>query len=629
MFACIFTDKASSEAFQFEESRILNALDPFEVSDKKGSYSNGQFSLYHCVTYNTPESHYESVPQTCARSGLVIACWARIDNRSDLIRELEFDSAELKRLTDPQLILACYLRWGQDCVERLSGDFSFVIYHPGTRELFAARDPLGVKPLYYYLADRQLIVSSGARVFFAISGLKLSPDPGWMARYIVGRSDSYTETPWPTVKKLSPGHTLSYCDQKICLRKYFELVDDAPHVFHRSEDRLRQYKEVLEEVNISRLRSFYPLGSETSGGLDSSTVTGFAARELGRADLHTFGYAFCEDEPSYILETSRYHSVTNNHILTSMGTDEQLQESRMRSVVLLGHPEEHANGSSHDPFYRLCQSLGVRTLLSGFGGDEVVTNAGNLLLSELFDNRKYWALYQNLPGSQWAKPLRYTKTILGNYHRSNSSSRNSRANATWWDLYAVDSRLAKKHSIRDSYIGLTAHDQRPRTINQLILSEKISPSVTTRLENCTLIAAGRRIEYRWPLLDHRLLQTYLSMPSIEKFGGGFGRYLHRRAMVGLVPDKVTWKSSKAMGKTVLPGGYDSRSAGAELSRQYSFLIENLHPVLKGVVDTAKLSSQLPMIEKLDRSKDIVTWMPLYLQQTRIRNLNDWLQHYYH
>ena len=625
MFACIFSNRSSSRLFQTPDSRIIQALDPFKVSDKTGKFADEQAKLYQSLTFNTPESLNEVVPTRCPTSGLVIVSWVRLDNRSELADKLSIDKTMVASLTDPQMILASYRAWGKECVVHLCGDFSFVIYQPDGGLVFAARDSIGVKPFYYQQVGGDLVIASGARVFSALEGLSLQPSTEWLSRYVLGISGSFENSPWPNIKKLAPGHTLQFSDHKVTVCKYHEFIDDAPEVFERSKKNLDEYKDVLEQANVCRLRSLYPIGSETSGGLDSSTVTAYAAkhRNLSEHDIHTFGYAFCEREPSYILETSQFHGLKHNHILTSMGSTTELVESRHRALALIGYPEEHANGSSHDPFYRICEKFEIRTLLSGFGGDEVVTSTGSLLLNELIGQKKYGMLYQNLPGSNWVKPLRFARTLFRN-SQQNGESGLSQLYAQRWPLYSIHSDIGRRFDLREHFVRSAIGDTPFRSINQSILGAGLGTNVPTRLENCTLIAAGRKVEYRWPLLDRRLLQKYLSTPSIEKYGGGYSRYLHRRAMVGLVPDKVTWKVSKAMGQTVLPVGYDSASAGNALSSRYTELLSDLHPALQEIIDVKKLTDQIPMIDNLDRVRDVDTWMILLMQQTQIKNLNDWL-----
>ena len=133
---------------------LLAALTPFDQADVTGSWSNDCAMVVQALTWNTQESRHESTPQICSETKRVIAAWVRLDNRKELCSDLGLD--DIDTLTDPQIILAAHRHWGAGCVERLEGDFSFVIYDADSRQLFCARDSVGAKPLFYYL-DLSLI----------------------------------------------------------------------------------------------------------------------------------------------------------------------------------------------------------------------------------------------------------------------------------------------------------------------------------------------------------------------------------------------------------------------------------------------------------------------------------------
>ena len=128
------------------------------------------------------------------------------------------------------------------------------------------------------------------------------------------------------------------------------------------------------------------------------------------------------------------------------------------------------------------------------------------------------------------------------------------------------------------------------------------PYVPTRLENCTLMAASYGIEYRWPLWDARLVQQYLSTPSIEKHGPrGIGRYLHRRAISGTVPERVAWKPAKDMGNNRVADAAGEKNA-ANLVPDFRRNEANMHPALVELIDRDKWRKQIDRFEKGGVSK---------------------------
>jgi asparagine synthase (glutamine-hydrolysing) len=627
MFAGIFaTGPSIPTGLSTSEGSLTEAINPFEQADVCGAWRDDRALIVQTLTWNTPESKLEQVPYRCATSGRIIAAWARLDNRDELMKKLAIDPTRRSAVTDPMLILAAFNRWGEECPEHLLGDFSFIIHDPNERFVFAARDPLGVRPLYYYDGSDVISFATTAAAFEAIVGLKLTPSTEWVATYLLGLSKSHIDTPWPEVKKLPGGHRLMVrldpISAGVAPQRYFEFRDDSPQAFALTDHWLEEYRAILEESVRCRLRTDYPLGAETSGGLDSSTCLGFAAKlwPAPKLDIHTFGFVHLAEEPDFILETSRMHGLVNNHIHIAADLDIDLDERADRILRVLGYPEEHGNASAHEPFYIECQQYGVRTLLSGFGGDEVVTNPGGLLRRELIDSRRFGALFADMHGPMLLRPLRFARSIQRDRNGSKAPSGLRTALRERWPQTAIHGEVVDRYDLRRRHEEHGSFDEGYRTINSFILGNRLGNSfVPTRLENCTLMAQSRGVDYRWPLLDVRLVQQYLSTPSIEKKAKGMGRYLHRRAIEGVVPAKVQWKVSKDMGSPVSEGRpMNLKTAAAELR-------SNLHPLLEEVLDVDKLSTSASAADDAQVGGRQSKWMELNRQVRKANVLNHWLQ----
>ncbi|NJK41363.1 MAG: hypothetical protein HC934_08430 [Acaryochloridaceae cyanobacterium SU_2_1] len=110
------------------------------------SWLQGSIGLGHCLLWTTPESIHETLP--LQQETLVITADVRLDNRPDLIDQLDLQDPDLSQLTDSQLILAAYQRWGKSCPAYLLGDFAFALWDGKQQQLFCARDHFGVKPFF-------------------------------------------------------------------------------------------------------------------------------------------------------------------------------------------------------------------------------------------------------------------------------------------------------------------------------------------------------------------------------------------------------------------------------------------------------------------------------------------------
>src|SRR3982750_4883546 len=121
--------------------------------DGQGVWNSGAVGLGNCLLRTTPESRNERLPLTDSSSRFVITSDARLDNRDELLLQLGLPANSQQSVTDSELILRAYEKWGQDCPGKLLGDFAFAIWDSVNQALFCARDVFGVKPFYYYLSD--------------------------------------------------------------------------------------------------------------------------------------------------------------------------------------------------------------------------------------------------------------------------------------------------------------------------------------------------------------------------------------------------------------------------------------------------------------------------------------------
>jgi len=121
---------------------MLDAMSYWE-SDDHGIWINGTVAFGHTMLWNTPESKYEHLP--LEKNAYVLTMDARIDNRDELAKELVLPDLPLEKIGDSEFILSAYRKWGEDCPKYLLGDFAFAIWDGNKRQLFCARDHVGIK----------------------------------------------------------------------------------------------------------------------------------------------------------------------------------------------------------------------------------------------------------------------------------------------------------------------------------------------------------------------------------------------------------------------------------------------------------------------------------------------------
>ena len=151
----------------YDQIKKMNDSISHRGKDGSGVWIEGSVALGHQMLHTTQESLLEKLPFKDETSGMVITADARIDNRTELALVLKLENNE--KVPDSTFILKAYQKWGEMCPDKLLGDFAFAIWDPYKKQLFCARDHMGVKPFYYYLSDDALFFATEIKAFFTMN----------------------------------------------------------------------------------------------------------------------------------------------------------------------------------------------------------------------------------------------------------------------------------------------------------------------------------------------------------------------------------------------------------------------------------------------------------------------------
>ena len=345
--------------------------------DGQGAWADGPVALGHAMLRTTTESLAESLP--LAAGPFVLTADARIDNRDVLLPQLRTDLAALgldrEVVPDSSLVLAAYARWGLGCVDRLLGAFAFALWDGREQRLVCARDHFGVRPLYTVdLPGRLFAFASEPQALFALDGVDPVLDEERVAESLAARLYEPVLTPFRGVARLPAAHVLRADRDGTGQREYWQLEpSDAPAPASWAE----RFAELFDQAVRCRVRSAFPVGSELSGGLDSSAVTVVAARVLGtegRLPLHTFSLAYSDP-----ASDERPFSQAVLDQLGDAAVAHEVHPERERIVDLyteiyqtLADPRVRGNGYGNYLSGREAARHGVRVLLTGQDGDTTV-----------------------------------------------------------------------------------------------------------------------------------------------------------------------------------------------------------------------------------------------------------------
>jgi asparagine synthase (glutamine-hydrolysing) len=185
--------------------RRLNAPLPHRGPDGHGEWVQGPVGLACQLLRVTPESLHEVQPLVHP-SGAVIVFDGRLDNREELLSHLKGAWGAEPDSPDPALVLAAYASWGERFPEYLNGDFALAVFDPNRRQLFLARDTMGIRPLYYHRTGDTFLFASEIKAILAHPGVTVRPNADVIAEYVFAGLANQGETFFEEVFSLIPAH---------------------------------------------------------------------------------------------------------------------------------------------------------------------------------------------------------------------------------------------------------------------------------------------------------------------------------------------------------------------------------------------------------------------------------------
>lgn len=516
---------------------------------------HGSIGLGHRMLWTTPESLGEQLPLSSGQ--YAITADARIDNRSEIKAKLGIASQEI--YTDSALILAAYRKWGEACSAELIGDFAFAIWDGVAQKLVCGRDPMGVKPFYYYLGDRLFAFASELKALLCHPRIPQVLNELKLGYYLEHLFEDQEITFYQDLRRLPAAHTLSLTAAgRVAKTRYWALDPQQELHLKRDEDYVEAFREVFDEAVRCRLRSAYPVGSALSGGLDSSSIACTARQMLqtsGREALHTFSAIFpdlpAQDLP--LIDERRYMDSVKQleHLVPHDVRADQLSPL----TDLLWQDDEPLlapNLYIHQGMYRTAQQQGVRVFLDGIDGDSAISH-GWRYLTELTWRGQWLKLWGEVNAT--SKRLGFSRPVVFNHYCLKpiveelwdyGQSQWSR----WSGRFPLDNPLIQPGLVQRLDLG--------RQVQQL-LSQGPALTLSSRQHHFASLATGLYphtlelndkaaaqvgVEGRYPFFDRRLLEFCLSLPADQKCRQGWSRSILRRGMEGVLPPQVQWRTSK-------------------------------------------------------------------------------------
>lgn len=318
-----------------------------------------------------------------------------IYNHAELRAGLEARGFSFRTRCDTEVLLAAYVEWGAACLPRLRGMFAFAVWDAQERSLFVARDPFGIKPLYYsQQPDDTFVFASELGALFASGLVGREIDPVAVGDYLAWFAVPAPRTIYRGIANLPPGHAIKVDAIGRCeVSPWWHLPESKPSKPDGSyDDFIRDLRSRLEDTIRAHRLADVPVGAFLSGGLDSSAIVGLMSA-TGAGRLKTFSLIFNEAEFSEQsparLAAEAFGTEHHEEILTGR----QVAQDLPRILGSFDQP----TGDGINTYYvsRAARAGGVKVALSGLGGDELF--GGYPSFTDMPRLARYIPYWQQLP----------------------------------------------------------------------------------------------------------------------------------------------------------------------------------------------------------------------------------------
>ena len=480
-----------------------------------------------------------------------------IYNYPELRRELQGKGHVFSTMTDTEILVHLYEEEGTEFLNRLNGQWAFALWDSGKKRLFIARDRVGIRPVYYTIANGTFIFASEIKALLTQPEIHRSVNPQVLDQIFTFWAPLPGKTFFDGIKELPPGHFLLFDEQGIRIDRYWKIpLSSGNRWTTESPDELsEQVRDLLVDSVKIRLRADVPVGTYLSGGLDSSGVTSIVAKQFN-PEVQTFGIRFDEerfDEGSHQQEMVRFLNVRHREIAADSAT---IGNSFLDAVY---HCEKPVLRTAPVPLYllsRLVGESGIKVVLTGEGADEF--HGGYDIFKEAMV-RTFWG---RNPESLWRGKLigrlypdifrddRTRKMTIAFFGRAieNFNDPFFSHRIRWNNTSRIKTFFSGElRSAIGTYDGMTElREYLPPDFNSMHVMHRAQYlEIALFLSNYLLSSQGDRmgmahsIEVRMPYLDHRLMEFMGSVPPWWKICGLHEKHILKKALEPFLPSTIT------------------------------------------------------------------------------------------
>lgn len=486
-----------------------------------------------CVTKESIEE-----VQPIEIDGVTLVADLHLERRKVLINNLEMKGIPAS-VTEPDILLfyKAFKAWDINLFNELDGEFSFAIWDSKLRRLICGRDHLGLRPFYYKWDGNQFIFSSTLEALLATCSKTPDWDKNYFFRYIVdeGVADG-EQTPYQGINRLPAGTCLVIKDNQLMLHKYWDLREVKDIKLGSNNEYCEYFRRLFFQSVSDKMRAHGPVAVSMSGGLDSTSIfsTGcYLNPSITRDQFFPVTLVFDQyqesDERHFIKFVSDKYTISPYWVI---GDDQWSFKNYPMDSPYTAEPfVNSATYFIHSSPYRKAKEMGAKVMLSGAGGDEVLSGSNKVIADYVWNMRWYRAL----------------KEVS--------------------ELARIRQEPLLKNLVQYGIFPLFEKNQAPSWLSREIYEEIVSARpaqgriARTRQEQQILQLPNRYIdqhvtapigmESRHPFLSRRLVEFLIGIPMEQKLKGSIKKLILRRSMQGILPEPIRTRIDKTMHHSVI------------------------------------------------------------------------------
>jgi asparagine synthase (glutamine-hydrolysing) len=507
----------------------------------------------------SPQGHQ---PMQDPETGNWIVYNGEIYNFREIRARLQDEGVRFESQSDTEVLLKAYGRWGEKCLGELRGMFSFAIWDAKKSRLLLARDPMGIKPLYYCSTGNYFLFASELRTLLGTGLVARRLDPAGLVNFLNFGSLYDPITMIQGVSALEAAHYAVWENGRLTDSTYWDL---APHGHAGTaasylagnatarKDLQDEVYETLDQAVRMQMVSDVPVGLFLSGGIDSSSLAGILSRAGIR--LNTFSIIFREaefSEAQYSREVARVFGSEHQEIMVSQG---DMLDAIPYALKAMDLPT--IDGMNTYLISRQTRAAGVKVALSGLGGDELF--AGYSTFRDVPRMERFAQSWGRWPSFLRGPLIRTFAKFASDTDKNRKlaalgSGRESSGHPYFLAraLFAPEQRNAFLASVDETTLTRAnsslqknlSHAQELDVVNRVSYLEARCYMLNTLLRDSDVMSMAHGLELRVPLIDHVLADKLMTLPGVWKMDDNMPKPLLVNALKGSLPGDVVQRKKQ-------------------------------------------------------------------------------------